>query len=279
MREEGRSPVPCALCGGLRFKPSLSCGDFSYARCRKCGLVQINPQPDALNVERRYKDLHGNDYLAYELENEAAFFELQKLALKDSGFDRIEKQVFAREGEEKPRILDVGCATGAMLEDLRNRGWQAVGVEISPSAAYAREKRGLEVYGSSLENCNFPSGSFDVILASHLLEHLNRPEIFLREAMRLLRPGGYAVLTTPNIGSFQACLFGGRWRSAIFDHLYLFSKKTLKSMLVSTGFTVEKISTWGGIAAGTAPLPLKRFADKAVKLLGLGDVMAVRARK
>jgi len=279
VREEGQTPVPCALCGGSLFKLSLSCGGFSYVRCDNCGLVQMNPQPDVLSVERRYKELHGNDYLLYELENEAAFFELQKLALADAGFDSIEKQLFAREGAEKPRILDVGCATGAVLEDLKNRGWQAVGVEISPSADYAREKRGLDVYGISLEKCNFSPGIFDVILASHLLEHLNSPELFLREAMRLLRPGGYLIVTTPNIDSFQARLFGSRWRSAIFDHLYLFSKKTITAMLVQLGFTVEKISTWGGLAAGTAPVPLKRLADKLVKFLGLGDVMVVRAGK
>jgi 2-polyprenyl-3-methyl-5-hydroxy-6-metoxy-1,4-benzoquinol methylase len=276
-REEKRASVPCALCRGLGFKPFLSCEGFFYVRCINCGLVQINPQPGVLDVERRYKELHGNDYLLYELENESAFLELQKLALKDAGFDMIERQIFA--GAGKPHILDAGCATGAMLEDLRNRGWEAVGVEISPAAVYAREKRGLEVYNAALENCNFPPASFDVILASHLLEHLNSPELFLRETARLLRPGGSLILTTPNIGGFQARLFKSRWRSAIFDHLYLFSKRTLKAMLVSAGFTVEKVSTWGGLATGTAPLPLKRFADKAAKFFGLGDVMAVRSRK
>jgi len=246
-------------------------------RCRNCGLVQINPQPDILNVQSRYKELHGKDYLSYEIENEAAFLQLQKLALKDVGFDKIEQELLGT--HTHPRVLDVGCATGAMLEMLKNRGWQTAGVEISPSADYAKEKRGLEVYKSNLEDCGFASGSFDVILASHLLEHLNNPEIFLRESFRLLRTGGYLILTTPNIAGFQARLFKSRWRSAIFDHLYLFSKKTLKAMLGSIGFSVEKAATWGGLAAGTAPLPVKRFADKAVKVLGVGDVMAVRARK
>ena len=278
VREEGRISVPCALCGGRQFKPSLSCEGFSYVRCLSCALVQINPQPAVRDVERRYKELYGNEYLLYELGSEAVFLRLQKLALKDAGFDRIEEQLLARK-DGPPRLLDAGCATGAMLEFLKNRGWQTVGVEISPSAVYARNNRGLEVYNDSLENCNFPWGSFDVILASHLLEHLNSPAIFLREVMRTLRPGGYLILTTPNIGSFQAMFFGSRWRSAIFDHLYLFSKRTLKAMLGSLGFIVEGVFTWGGLAAGTAPLPLKRFADKSAKLLGLGDVMVVRARK
>jgi 2-polyprenyl-3-methyl-5-hydroxy-6-metoxy-1,4-benzoquinol methylase len=278
-RKESQAFVPCALCGGEKFELALSCGGFSYVRCLNCELVQINPQPFIIDVESRYKELHGNDYLAYEIENEAAFLELQKLALKDIGFDRIEKQIFAGKGADKPLILDAGCATGAMLEVFKNSGWQAVGVEISPAAEYARQKRGLDVYSITLESCNFSSGLFDVIHASHFLEHLNSPDMFLFEAMRLLRPGGYIILTTPNISGFQARLFGSRWRSVIFDHLYLFSKKTIKAMLGNIGFNVEKTSTWGGLAAGTAPLTLKRIADKAVKILGTGDVMVVRARK
>jgi hypothetical protein len=50
-------------------------------------------------------------------------------------------------------------------------------------------------------------------------------------------------------------------------------------MLANAGFTPEGTYTWGGLAAGTAPLPVKRFADKAAKALGLGDVMLIKARK
>jgi len=87
------------------------------------------------------------------------------------------------------------------------------------------------------------------------------------------------MLTTPNISSFQAKLFGNNWRSAIFDHLFLFSFRTIKAMLKAESFAIESINTWGGLAAGTAPLPIKIFADKAVKILGIGDVMLVKAKK
>jgi hypothetical protein len=50
-------------------------------------------------------------------------------------------------------------------------------------------------------------------------------------------------------------------------------------MLKAQGFITEGIYTWGGLAAGITPLPLKTFADKAAKALGLGDVMLVKARK
>jgi SAM-dependent methyltransferase len=278
--EEERRSVPCALCGGGRFKPFLSCSreGFSYVKCAACGLVQINPQPVAADVQRRYTQSFGNEYLAYELENEAAFLTLQKLAFADAGFDRVERELTERSGGA-PAVLDVGCATGALLAFLRERGWRTTGVEISPSADYAREQRGLDVRRQNLEGCQFSAETFDLALASHLIEHLNDPGAFFREIRRVLRPGAYLMLTTPNIDGFQARLMGSRWRSAIFDHLYLFSKRTITAMLKAHGLSVEGVYTWGGLAAGIAPAPVKAFTDRAAKARGVGDVMLVKARK
>jgi len=275
---EEQRPIPCALCGGGQFKPFLSGEGFSFVKCAVCGLVQVNPQPVVADVERRYSQLYGNEYCEYELKNEKAYLDLQKRALADAGLDRMEREIMERTSG-KISVLDVGCATGAMLAYLRDRGWRATGVEISPAADYARKERGLDVRCQNLENCHFPSESFDMALASHLVEHLNDPAAFLREIWRVLRRGAYLMITTPNINGFQARLLGNRWRSAIFDHLYLFSTHTIRAMLKAQGFTIEGIYTWGGLAAGLAPAPIKSIADRTAKLLRLGDVMLVKARK
>jgi 2-polyprenyl-3-methyl-5-hydroxy-6-metoxy-1,4-benzoquinol methylase len=275
---EERRAVPCILCGGGRFKPGLSCGGFFYVRCRDCGLVQMNPQPAAEAVLRRYREGHGEDYLAYEAANEGPFLRLQELALGDGGFYAAEPGLMG--GREKPRVLDIGCATGALLEKLRDRGWAVQGVEIcGPQAEYARRQRRLPVLDRPLEENRLGEKQFQAVLASHLIEHLNDPRSFLEEARRILAPGGRLYLTTPNIGGFQARLLGGRWRSAIFDHLYLFSVRTLSALLTRTGFTVEKIVTWGGLAAGLAPAPVKGFFDRAAKRFGFGDVALIRAAR
>jgi SAM-dependent methyltransferase len=273
--EENRI-IPCALCGGASFKPRFSCGGFAYVRCTACGLVQMNPQPLERAVSNRYQDAYGEEYLRYELANEAAFLRLQELALGDADFPALEE---ALKKKGRPRVLDVGCATGALLDHLRNRGWDVTGVEISPSAGYARRDRGLDVRTLPLEENRFPPNHFDRVLASHLIEHLNDPAGFVREVYRITAPGGYFFVTTPNISGFQARLFGGRWRSAIFDHLYLFSVKTLSRLLRAKGFTVEKVVTWGGLAAGSAPAPIKGLADRWAKRFGFGDVMLIRGRK
>jgi 2-polyprenyl-3-methyl-5-hydroxy-6-metoxy-1,4-benzoquinol methylase len=269
--------VPCTICGGNVFRKSLQCEGFSYVRCVKCSLVQMNPQPLQKEIKKRYQEGHGNDYLSYEISNEASFLRLQELALRDAHFEDIEAQ-FLREG--KNRLLDIGCATGALLEKLRGRGWNVSGIEIStPQAEYARQYKKLDIINVPLEKAELESESFHVVLASHLIEHLNNPALFVREVHRILRPDGYFLVTTPNISGFQSKLMKNRWRSAIFDHLYLFSKKNLIHLLKNEGFFVESVSTWGGLAAGLVPNIVKKIADKAAKRFSFGDVMLVKAKK
>jgi len=274
--EEQQLPIPCTLCGSTKFRPYFNCSDFRYVRCARCGLVQINPQPVFAAVALRYGENYGGDYLAYEKTNEAAFLRLQELALKDAGFFDLEQELFSG-NPQGPSVLDVGCAAGALLAMLKERGWKTRGVEISgPQAEHCRT-RGLDVRELPLEENHFPYYCFDVVLASHLIEHLNNPGNFVREVRRILRPNGRFYVTTPNIAGLQARIFGSRWRSAIFDHLYLFSIKTLRKLLEDSGFRVERVKTWGGLGAGIAPLPVKRVFDTLAKPLGFGDVMIIRA--
>jgi len=269
--KEECAEIPCTLCKCTSFIPHFA----GYVRCASCSLVQVNPQPLPAAIIERYNNGSGQAYLTYEKNNEAAFLRLGELALQDAGFFDLEAELLP----ESPSVLDIGSAIGSLPAMLKDRGWAVQCVEISgPQAIYCRE-RGLETSSLPLEDNHFPGQSFDVVIASHLIEHLNDPGSFVREVHRILKPAGRFYITTPNINSFQAKIFGSRWRSAIFDHLFLFSAGTLSLLLERSGFTVERIKTWGGLAAGTAPVFIKRIFDTAVKPLSIGDVMIVRARR
>ena len=268
--------VACALCGAREPRRHLACRApggtaFEFVRCRRCGLVYQDPRPVFEDLRRRY----GPEYFAYELANEENFFGLMRLGLADIAFDRVTG------GVTPPRtFLDVGCATGMLLQWVRGRGWEVQGVDVCrESAEYGRRTRGVPIHAGTLEEAAFADGSFAVVHFSHLIEHLGDPRAFLREVRRVLRDDGWAVITTPNIAGLQARLFGARWRSAIVDHLVLFSRTTLARLLAEEGFAVEREVTWGGLAAGSAPSWLKRPADRLAKRWGFGDVMLFLARK
>jgi len=268
--------VRCDACGGDAFSRVWDCGDFSFVRCRRCGLVQQNPQSESESVAARYDEA----YLRYEEENQFAYRDLELRALADIGLGAAAAPLFERALARgaRPRALDVGCATGALLAALRDSGWEPQGVDISEAQAeYGKARFGLPIYAGSLKAAAFRPESFDLVHASHLIEHLNSPSSFLDEAARILAPGGLLALTTPNVDGFQARLLGSRWRSAIYDHLYLFSLRTLRELLEARGFVVMRSVTWGGWARGLRPAFVKGPMDALAKRRGFGDVMAILA--
>lgn len=272
VKPEGETDVhvKCGICGSGNSSAYWDCGTFTFVKCNSCGHIYQSLQPVFLDLQKRY----GQDYFIYEKENDRNFFELMLLGLKDAGFEQLEKQIVDRS------FLDIGCATGMLLEHMKNRGWSVQGVEICrPSAEYGIKHRNVAIHVGTLEDAGFSDNTFSFIHFSHLIEHLSNPKAFLKEAYRVLKPSGYLIVVTPNVKSLQAKLFRQRWRSAIADHLHLFSKRTLSRILIENGFTPVKMKTWGGMAKGRAPAFLKIPIDRMAKLFGFGDVVLILAKK
>ncbi len=260
--------LPCPCCGGEEFYEIWSSLELPWQLCQGCSLIMQNPQPVVEDVLVRYDE----EYFQYERGNEETFLNLMLLGLKDGGFP-------SGPGEGRS-FLDIGCATGRLIQRLQGRGWQTQGVEVCrEAAAYGQEHYGVSIFPGTLQQAAYPDGSFDYIHSSHVIEHINRPDLFLREVWRVLRFGGRFFCVTPNHKSLQGLFFGGRWRSVIDDHLFLFSRGTLIRMAQQEGLEVLKVKTWGGLGEGYAPGWLKKIADRVVKPLGWGDVMMVVLEK
>jgi SAM-dependent methyltransferase len=118
------------------------------------------------------------------------------------------------------RLLDVGCWDGAetvrAAEILRAR---PCGIEIFPEPAAEAERRGVEVARVDLENGPFPweSGSFDVVIANQVFEHLKNIWLPMSEILRVTRDGGWLVMSVPNLASLhnRVLLLAGRQPTSI----------------------------------------------------------------
>ena len=262
---ENSELIACPLCGQRDFKPRWSIESSRWVECRRCSLLMQNPQPVSDDILDRY----DGEYFQYEQENEENFLNLMKLGLKDIGFDEL-----GREMDGPGSFLDIGCATGALAGSLRKKGWEAEGVEVCRAAAdFGSRKWEVPIFPGTVEEACFPDGRFDFVHNSHVIEHINDPAAFAAEIFRILKPGGYYICATPNSLGLQAVLFQEKWRSAIPDHLFLFSLKTLSLLAEKAGFRVLNRKTWGGLGKGCAPGWLKSIADPLVKPLNWGDVM------
>jgi methionine biosynthesis protein MetW len=102
------------------------------------------------------------------------------------------------------KVLDVGCLGGKvsrMIMDHNNDVW---GIEVNPAAASVAEQRGVRVKIANVEDgLPFEDGSFDVVNAGEILEHLYDTKHFFHESWRVLRPDGLLLFTTPNLNSLE----------------------------------------------------------------------------
>jgi 2-polyprenyl-3-methyl-5-hydroxy-6-metoxy-1,4-benzoquinol methylase len=148
--------------------------------------------------------------------------------------------------EKNKKILDVACAGGYMASLLKEKGCSVVGVDFD--AEYINEaKKHCEAYFLDITKEKV-EGKYDVIILGDILEHLPAPNKILLDLKENLNENGYIIISLPNIVNIYPrlkILFGSfdYQDKGIFDrtHLRFFTRKTLKEMLVDTGYTIEKM--------------------------------------
>lgn len=233
------APSACGICAGpleLRYRGAGGAADPSrlspschepaaYAdlyACRDCGTVQQPSLPRGPALHELYREMRDEDYLAEEQGRRTTARRL---------LDLVAEQVAAAQ----PRLLDVGCGHGLLLDEARRRGWEARGLELSAgAAAHARDALGLAVDEVSLDALDEP-GRYDAIVMADVLEHLDDVPGALDRCRALLAPGGALCVATPDPSSRTARLAGARWWGYLPAHTYLVPRATLRALLAARG--------------------------------------------
>jgi SAM-dependent methyltransferase len=218
------SAGPCEACGGRTARARRD----GLVACAGCGIARLEPFPSEDEVRAFYTREY---YDAWGMEGDG----LEAVrAMKLATFGRRLRELGpSRPGEA---LLDVGCATGFLLEAARDLGYEPHGVEVSAFAA-AESERAFpgRVFQGTLEEARFPEGRFGVVVLSDLLEHVRGPLPFLREVRRVLRPGGRLLIVTPDLGSLSARVMGRRWFHRKAEHLYYFTRESLGGLVGRAG--------------------------------------------
>ncbi|NTV48325.1 MAG: class I SAM-dependent methyltransferase [Geobacteraceae bacterium] len=158
-------------------------------------------------------------------------------------------------------ILDIGCGFGQMLKALHAEGYKDLtGIDISMEAIEfcSEQKLNVEKIDSIINYCRIVSRTYDCIVMSHVIEHIDKNEII--ETLRsvrthLLKEGGCLIVTTPNAQSTTGCY----WAYEDFTHTTIFTSGSLLFVLKCAGFEhVDFIDTLG--TAGSHPVA--RFAKR-----------------
>ncbi|MGB9872141.1 MAG: class I SAM-dependent methyltransferase [Anaerolineae bacterium] len=235
--------VDCDFCGGSRTTPVFAIrdlklglpGEFHLVRCDGCGLLYINPRPTWGALQEYYPEYYPSF--------------IQFNSSKNPWDGVVRRCRIVSSYQNGRRLLDVGCGTGAFLKEMSRFGeWELYGVEpLSVPAQIAREQGNIKIFQGTLLESDFSSEFFDVVTWWDVLEHVPNPRACLRETFRILKPGGWLFVQTPDPGSWEARLFGPHWIG--WDtprHLYLFSRPVLIRQLEKTGFRIIRVGSFAG---------------------------------
>jgi SAM-dependent methyltransferase len=153
-----------------------------------------------------------------------------------------------RPGEQ---ALDLGCGTGEFTAALAEAGAQAVGADVA-EAALARARARHPQLDFRLVPIDgplpFEVGAFDLVWASEVIEHVADTARWLSEVRRVLAPRGRLLITTPSHGRLLLALGGiERYSEPLGDHLHLYSKRSLRSLLDDFGFAAIEVRAVDGL--------------------------------
>jgi 2-polyprenyl-3-methyl-5-hydroxy-6-metoxy-1,4-benzoquinol methylase len=279
--------VTCNLCGGqktrLRYPSTVAddvlpgnveafrCTSPGYGRhhtivqCETCGLVYTNPRLDGSQILDSYVAVEDPLYLE-ERDGRVLTFERHLRPLE---------QLHAPPG----KLVDVGAYTGVFVEIAAQHGWEAIGVEPSRWAVEQARAQGLHMIEGTLATSGLADASIDVVTMWDVIEHLTDPLAEVRQAHRLLKPGGLLVVHTMDIDSAFARLMGGRWPWLMEMHVYYFSRRTLAALLTKADFAVARVEPQGRyLRLGYFATRIGGFSPALGRMLG-GLFGALRLRQ
>jgi 2-polyprenyl-3-methyl-5-hydroxy-6-metoxy-1,4-benzoquinol methylase len=150
------------------------------------------------------------------------------------------------------RVLEFGCATGYMSKVMTERGCRVTGIEIDPIAAAEARAHCEEVIVADLDTRPLvdllPGTPFDVAVFGDVLEHLRDPWRVLDEARAFIGPGGFAIMSIPNVahGAVRLALLQGSFEYSdvgLLDntHLRFFTLRSVRELCMRAGYRIEEI--------------------------------------
>ena len=230
--------VACDACGADEGRVLFHAFDYNYGyagqfaivRCRRCGLVYVNPRPGDDELICYYPD---QDYHCFRYGAPASPLAPAHHFMRAT----------ARANITRGRVCDIGCGSGQFLASAKASGWHVTGIELNEYARHLCQQVLPEAnFFRSLTDADFPTNDFDAVTMWHVLEHLPSPMVTLRQINRILRPGGILGVAVPNFGSLERKVWGKRWiQIAAPIHLYHFEMVTLVRHLENAGFQVVEV--------------------------------------
>ena len=232
----------CLFCGNADCREVAVRQDgLVIHECASCGLAFVDPRPSPQQLAHYYSEgyfsgakdfFHGKDYC---LERDKA---IRNEAV--TGY----REVVNHLDLSGKKVLDVGCASGALLYLMRERcAGELVGIDSAEyPIAFGVEHYGIDLRCSDLEKAQLPEAHFDLITLIDVIEHVEGINTFMAELRRVLKPGGHIFIITPNYSAYSFARHEWTCLYKDFEHLQYFSEQSLGEVSRSVG--IRLLKTW-----------------------------------
>ncbi|MCY6959555.1 glycosyltransferase [Clostridium brassicae] len=204
----------------------------AWVKCKKCGLIYANPQPKEENLNKYYSIIAEEKFggIYGDINDRLGF-------LIDLANDRLTKIDKYNKGEKI--LLDIGAGIGTFVGTAVDRGWNAVGLELTEEdCKYAKENYDIEHLQTNFYSFD-DKIKYDVVTLFEVIEHLHKPLEDLKRINKLVKENGLLVVATPIVDS----LYGKSAKESnvfwhVVTHLSYFSRKVMIDYLEEAGFGV-----------------------------------------
>ncbi len=252
-----RATPSCAVCGSKRLVPFAQRSDGVHiVRCAQCGMGVVDYIPDDLLA------LYGDDYYGMGSgyrQKERGYSDYAYTAEHGVGWAAALVKLLRPAGG---RVLDIGCADGHLLGKL-GPGYTTFGIEANEATGRIASERGIVVLGRDLLDADLIEGhrgSFDVITAIAVFEHLRDIRSGMQAALRMLRDDGVLLFEVPLMSAIHDNTV---WLTSSLEHVWYPSEQSLLR-LVQIELDAELVGTElfiTGYASNYVGLVFRKSAD------------------
>ena len=262
----------CYLCDGPQLcvrRTKLRYGvSRNVLECANCGLVYLEPKSSESGeaLGKYYSEDYRKTYspvLGQTLSHQEVFD--SHLPFQTVRVERLQPILNATS-----RVLDVGCSTGHFLAAVKEHVREVAGVEVNlDEAEFVKQHVRVPIYTKPVGDPEIPQKHFDLVTAFHVLEHVDDPIEFLRNAGRHLKTGGQLCIEVPNVEDALLSVhaieeYADFWYRE--PHIFNFSQKTLLAVLEAAGFvgevrTVQRYSLLNHLSWKLTRAPQKAMED------------------
>lgn len=240
----------CILCGHLgggnitSHKPRDR-KELSIVDCPECGHRQLFPLLSAEELIEEYNEDRTVRSTTVQIAPGSDFESMRK---KFAEWTQIHADMYWDKLQKCKNVLNLGSGYGFLEEEFNNRSGKKFNIEGDDIGQFRIE----HFVGGICHNINFMTdnipdemlGKYDLVMALHLLEHINSPVEYLRRLKPLLTENGSILIEVPNLEAFL-CEISPEYKEFfyLYEHVSYFTSKTLAKVLEKAGYNIKKIYT------------------------------------